>query len=280
VVFFSNHDIDAWIDEDAGSLDLTSELVGIAGRPATLTVRCRQPVRAALTEEAARIFGHLGARVTRLLPAGRDAAVGEVLLEVHGDGAVVHRGWKVAMNLLEHGCGVATRTARLVERARSVADVHILVTRKHWPGLKKVMISAAIAGGALPHRLGLAETILVFDNHLALVGGRAALPTLLARMRSASCEKKIGVECHDGEQAEQAIAAGADLIQFDKVPVAELSALCARLKADHPRVTLTAAGGVHLDNVRDYAASGVHAIVLSSAFDAPPADLEVRIEPS
>ena len=280
MVFFETQDIERWIGEDVPSIDLTSELLGIAHQEAVLLVRTRHPQRVALTEEARRIFEILGTRVTRVVPSGQDVGAGVALLEARGAAGALHRGWKVAMNLLEHGCGVATLTAEFVARARSVADIPILVTRKHWPGLKKVMINAILAGGAHPHRLGLSETILVFDNHLALVGGRSALPAVVARMRAAACEKKIAVECHDLAEAEQAVAAGADVIQFDKVPAAELAAYCARIRAASPRVALTAAGGIALDDVRAYAATGVDALVLSSVYHARPADLGVTIEPA
>ncbi len=280
MVFFETQEIERWIGEDVPSIDLTSDLLGLAQQPAVLRVRSRHPQRVALTEAAGRIFEILGARVERCVPSGLDVGPDAVLLEAVGEAGALHRGWKVAMNLLEHGCGVATRTAEVVARARSVADVPILVTRKHWPGLKKPMIAAILAGGAHPHRLGLSETVLLFENHIRLIGGRSALAEVLGRMRASACEKKIAVECHDLGGAEQAIAAGADLIQFDKVPAAELAGYCAELKAAHPGVTLTAAGGIELDNVREYAATGVDGLVLSSVYHAPPADLGVSIEPA
>lgn len=278
VVFFHTRDIETWIDEDAPFVDLTTELLGLAGTPAVLRVRPREAVRVALTEEAARVFEVLRAQVTHVLPSGHDAEAGTLLLEVQGDAGALHRGWKVGMNLLEHGCGVATRTAAFVERARTVADVPILATRKHWPGIKKPLVKAVVAGGGHPHRLGLSETVLIFENHVRLLGGRAALATAIGRIRAAACEKKIGVECHDLAQADEAIAAGADMVQFDKVPAALLAEMCTELKRAYPSVTLLAAGGIDLGNVEAYAASGVDGIVLSSIYDAKPSDLGVTIE--
>ncbi len=278
MVFFHTRDIEAWIEEDAPSIDLTTELLGIASIPAVLRVRPREAVRVALTEEAARIFEVLRADVTHVLPSGSDAEPGTLLLEARGDAGALHRGWKVAMNLLEHGCGVATRTAAFVERARVVSDVPILATRKHWPGIKKPLVKAVVAGGGHPHRLGLSETVLIFENHVRLLGGRAALATAIGRIRAAACEKKIGVECHDRVQANDAIAAGADMVQFDKVPAVALAEMCAELKRAHPGVTLLAAGGIDLGDVAAYAASGVDGIVLSSVYAAKPSDLSVTIE--
>ena len=277
MVFFSNSEIEAWINEDAPLVDLTSHLLGIGAQPAALTVRARQAVCVALTEEAGRLFTMLGAEVSLLAPSGCRLDKGEILLSVRGPADALHRGWKVAMNLLEHACGVATRTAGMVEKVRLAANIPLLITRKHLPGVKKVLIKSILAGGAVPHRLGLSETILIFENHLNVLGGWSRLPELIGGMRAAACEKKIMVECDTLAQALQAIDAGADGIQFDKASPAQLMDWCEQIKARSPGIAVLAAGGIRPENVEDYALSGVHGLVLSSVYHAPPADLEVRI---
>ena len=277
MIFFSNAEIESWINEDAPMLDLTSHLLGIGAQPAALTVRTRHPVCVAMTEEAGRLFELLGAEVSLLAPSGKRMDRGDTLLSVRGRADALHRGWKVAMNLLEHACGVATRTAEMVDKVRVAANIPLLITRKHLPGVKKVLVKSILAGGAVPHRLGLSETILIFDNHLNLLGGRARLPELFGGMRAAACEKKIMVECDTLAQAMQAIEAGADGIQFDKVSPAQLMDWCEQIKVSAPSVAVLAAGGIRPDNAEDYALSGVHGLVLSSVYHAPPADLEVRI---
>lgn len=278
MIFFTTQEIESWINEDAPLLDLTSHLLGIGAQPASLAVRTRHPVCVASTEEAARLFELLGASVSLMVPSGTRLPAGETLLAVRGRADALHRGWKVAMNLLEHLCGIATRTAEMVDKVRAVSPIPILVTRKHLPGTKKPLIKAILAGGAQPHRLGLCETILVFENHLRLLGGREQLPQLLARMKDAACEKKIIVECDNLEEAWQAIDAGADGLQFDKVAVEPLTRWCHEISARHPSVACLAAGGLRPDNIQDYARSGAHGLVLSSVYHAPPADLEVRID--
>ena len=278
MIFFTTQEIESWINEDVPMLDLTSHLLGIGAQPARLTMCARHPVCVAASEEAARLFGLLGASIDTLTPSGARLAAGETLLAVHGRADALHRGWKVAMNLLEHLCGVATRTAEMVDKVRAVAPIPLLVTRKHLPGAKKQLIKAVLAGGAQAHRLGLSETILIFENHLRLLGGREKLPQLIAGMKNAACEKKIIVECEHLEEACQAIAAGADGVQFDKVGVEALSRWCEAIAARHPGAACLAAGGLRPDNIQDYARSGVHGLVLSSVYHAPPADLEVRID--
>ncbi|HSH84236.1 MAG TPA: ModD protein [Guyparkeria sp.] len=279
MIFFTQHEVDQWIEEDAPLLDLTSHLLGLDSQPARLTVTTRHPVRVTLTEEAARIFTTLGAEVTTVIPSGYDAATDECLLVVKGSAGTLHRGWKVAMNLLEHGCGVASRTAEMVALVRKVSAAPLLVTRKHPPGQKKILSKAILSGGAELHRAGLSETVLLFENHLNLIGGRRILPKALEALCSAACEKKITIECHDLAQAEQALSAGADAVQFDKVSADDLQEWCAALRHDYPRATLLVAGGLRMDNIQAYASCGVDGLVLSSVYHAPPADLAVEILP-
>ncbi|MBF6058220.1 MULTISPECIES: ModD protein [Thiomicrorhabdus] len=278
MIFFQTHEIEAWINEDAPLIDLTSHLLGIENQPSRLSVRSRHPTRLTMMEEAARIFELLGAEIIFVMPSAADVDAGSLILQVEGRADALHRGWKVAMNLLEYLCGISTLTAQMVSEVQQVGDIPLLVTRKHLPGMKKPMIKAILSGGAHPHRLGLSETVLIFENHLNLIGGRDSLPDRLPKIQAAACEKKISVECDTYEQALQAALAGTDLIQFDKVEVGLLNQWCSQLKTQFPQLKIIIAGGIRPDNIRLYAQSGVDGIVLSSLYHAKPADLGVTIE--
>ncbi len=109
-----------------------------------------------MMEEAARIFETpRRQKVTHLSASGTDADTDSLILEAEGRADALHRGWKVAMNLLEYLCGISTLTAQLVEQVQQVGDIPLLVTRKHLPGMKKPMIKAILSGGAHPHRSGI-----------------------------------------------------------------------------------------------------------------------------
>lgn len=73
----------------------------------------------------------------------------------------------------------------MVKAARSVnPDVAVVTTRKSFPGAKRIAIKAIIAGGALPHRLGLSETILPFKQHTAFLGGLGEFLKILPDLRA------------------------------------------------------------------------------------------------
>ena len=279
-VFFDHATIDAWIAEDAPLVDLTTHLLAVGDRAAQMRLTIRGEAVAACTEEAARIVQHCGAQVDRLLASGTPVAAGDVLLAASGPAADLLRAWKVAQNLLEYACGVAAATARMVRAVQAAAPgVAVLTTRKHAPGLRRVALKATLSGGAFPHRLGVGETVLVFPQHRALAGGWEGVSARLAAAAPALAEKKCVVEAHSLDDALRAAAAGADVVQFDKATPEQLRAWCPPLRERHARLGLLAAGGIHLGNAAEYAASGVDALVTSSLHYAPPADVGVTIEP-
>jgi molybdenum transport protein len=129
----------------------------------------------------------------------------------------------------------------------------------------------------MPHRLGLGETILIFPQHRALMGGWEEVGRAIARHKYALCEKKIVIEAADLDEAYSAAQAGADVVQFDKVPPETLAQIVPALRKAHPNVTILAAGGIHAGNAAAYAATGVNALVTSSLHYAKPADIGVKI---
>lgn len=278
-VFFEQNQIDQWIGEDASFLDLTSHMLGLTGQAATLRFVCRGDITVAGTEEVLRLVQACGGQTLQHLPSGVRAAPGQALLLAHGPAHALLRAWKVGQNLLEFACGVATLTHDVVQAVQAVNPaVAVLTTRKHAPGVRKLALKATLAGGAMPHRLGLGETILVFPQHRALLGGWDQVGQAIAQHKHAMCEKKIVIEADGLEQARHAIQVGADVIQFDKVAPDALADIVPQLRATHPDIPLLAAGGIHAGNAAAYAATGVNALVTSSLHYAKPADIGVKIE--
>lgn len=278
-VFFEQSQIDQWISEDASCLDLTSHMLGLTEQAAMLRFVVRNEATVAGTEEVMRLVQACGGQTRLHLRSGARAAPGQALLLAQGPAQALLRAWKVGQNLLEFACGVASLTHEVVRAVQAVDPaVAVLTTRKHAPGLRKLALKATLAGGAMPHRLGLGETILVFPQHRALLGGWDEVGQAVARHKHAMCEKKIVIEADGLDEARRAIEAGADVVQFDKVPPETLARIVPELRAAHPGVPLLAAGGIHAGNAAAYAATGVNALVTSSLHYAKPADIGVKIE--
>ena len=279
-VVISDARIDQLIAEDVPYIDLTTQMLGISDKPARIEFFTREDATVCATEEAARVLQHLGAEVESLVPSGEQVTAGTVLLVAVGPAGALHKAWKVCLNLLDHCSAVATKTHNLVSAAKSANPAcEVLTTRKSMPGVKDLLTKAVTAGGAFPHRLGLSETVLVFDNHARLMGGFEAFLEALPRLRSKCIEKKLFVEAN-ADQARALARAGVDGIQFDKIPADELAALVAELRAIDSHCTLIAAGGINAKNAAAYAATGVDGLATTAPFSAAPLDMSARILPA
>lgn len=274
-----DEEIGRFLHEDCPYGDLTSALVEIGSKSGRITFTTRHETVACCTEEAARLFERLGCMVMTFESSGTLLSQGAPLLEARGQAGALHMGWKAALNLLEAASGIATRTYALVRDARTVAPaVEVVATRKVFPGTKAVTTKAVYVGGGLPHRLGLSESVLVFAQHVAFLGDEQELWDRLPSIKERVKEKKIGVEVTNERSALAAAAAGADIIQVDKLGPEELSALVGALRSAAPRVVIAAAGGINLENVKAYAESGVDLLVTSAMYWGKPADIGVTME--
>ncbi len=278
--YISDSDIEGFIEEDAPYGDLTTHLLGIGEKKGEIVFSSRDETTLCCTEEAGRLFEKLGAKVILSLASGTTVSPNTEFLKVRGTAQALHSGWKAALNLLEYASGISSRTARIVRSARKVnPSVMIVSTRKLFPGTKKIAVKAVAAGGALPHRLGLSETILVFKQHTAFLGGLDVFLKSIPELRSRAKETKIIAEAENPEEALKIAYAGADIVQIDKMKPAELSELVKKLRDSAPQVKISAAGGINESNAAEYAATGVDILVLSSVYFGKPADIGVRILP-
>lgn len=276
-VFIPDGRIDQFIMEDVPYIDLTTEVLGIGEEPGEIEYFTREDCVLCGVEEAARVLGKTGARVTWSLPSGTRLSAGDAFLRAEGTAAALHMAWKVSLNLCDHLSGVATKTRAIVDAAYGEnASCEVLTTRKSMPGVKDLLTKAVTCGGAYPHRLGASETVLVFDHHITFMGGFDAFLEKLPDLRSRCVEKKLFVEA-GADEARRLARAGVDGIQLDKMPPDELASLVAELRAIDPRITLIAAGGINLQNAAAYAACGVDGLATTAPFTAKPIDMSVRM---
>ncbi len=281
MIYFTEQDIDRLIEDDAPLGDLTSFSMGLSGKKGKISLRARHEMVACCTEEAARVYTRAGLSVLNCTPSGVKVAEGALLLEAEGDAAAIHTAWKAGSVLVEFASGIATRTRFLFDAARSVNPQTTLAgTRKHPPYLKKVAMKALMAGGGVPHRTGLSDTILIFREHLIFVGGMGNINQIILNLKQCQKEKKIVAEAHTTEEAVALAKAGADAIQVDKMSPRDF-ANCVRIcKSLSPEIKMLAAGGINPGNAREYAQGGADVLVSSWMYFAPPADITVEIRAS
>lgn len=281
---FSNARIDAFIEEDVPYIDLTCEVLGVHNQPGEMEYFTRESCVLAGTDIARRIMRNLGCEVLASSEDGQLVSAGQTFFTVRGAAADLHAAWKVCLNVFDHLSAVATKTRSMVDAVHAVnPECEVLTTRKSMPGAKDLLTCAVMAGGAFPHRLGLSETVLVFEQHLAFFGGFNRFVEEMPRIKARCVEKKLFVEA-DAQRALALARAssdghGVDGIQLDKVPVSELAELVRRIREIDPRITIIAAGGINPQNAGAYAACGVDGLATTAPFTAKPVDMIVRMRP-
>ncbi|MEH2365868.1 ModD protein [Nostoc sp.] len=277
-VFFSDEAIARLIQEDVPYLDLTTYGLGIGKQPGEIEFSTRHPMTICATEEAARVLKYCGAEVHYQVESGTVCQEKQLILQASGTAQALHSGWRVALNLMEYTSGIASRTRVLVDTAKTVnQSVSIVTTRKCFPGTRALSIKAVLAGGGFFHRLGLSETVLIFNQHLIFLGGIVGLIERMNELRRQFPEQHICVEVDTPKDASMAAQAGVDLIQFDKIPLPDLEPLVLKLKQQYPNLKLAAAGGITSENIKDYASTGVNILVTSSPYFGKPCDIAVKM---
>ncbi len=245
--------IDAALREDAPDGDITSDsVIPRDARSEAFFLAKEDGVLAGL-DVAARVFARIDPDVI-FIERFRDGAAfrqGDKLARVKGPTGVLLKGERTALNFLQHLCGVATVTRRYVE-AVAGTKTRILDTRKTTPGLRLIEKYAVRAGGGTNHRLSLSDMVLIKDNHLRFVGSVAeAVRRARAGVRPGV---RVEVEAASLLQVREALAAGADMIMLDNMPLETMSQAVALAGG---RVPLEASGNMTLDRIRAVAETGV-----------------------
>ncbi|MCP5159109.1 MAG: ModD protein [Gammaproteobacteria bacterium] len=257
--------------DDAPVGDLTTESLGLQGQPGRLEFHARGAMTVCGVEEAVRLFELAGATAHRAMSSGTTVDDGTLLLTAAGAADALHRAWKTAQTLMEWASGIASEATALV---RAAAPVPVACTRKNAPGTKILSIKAIQAGGAIVHRLGLSETLLVFAEHRLFLDEPPN--ATIARLRNRQPEKKIVIEVKSADEASVWAHAGADVLQLEKFTPAAVNTCRTRLEAEGLHPMLVAAGGVRTDNAAAYVAAGVTLIATSAPYSAAPRDVQVR----
>ena len=187
---------------------------------------------------------------------------------------------RVILNLMQHLSGIATLTRKFVDAIHGT-NAHILDTRKTVPGLRDLEKYAVLCGGGTNHRLDLASSILIKNNHISLGGG---LPAVLTRaLEKRKKGQRVQVEVRNAKELEEALEYGAEAILLDNMTPEEVKRSVERIR----RVTegqverwipTEASGGIVLENIRAYAETGVDFISVGAlTHSAKAADISMRI---
>jgi nicotinate-nucleotide pyrophosphorylase (carboxylating) len=207
-----------------------------------------------------------------LVDDGAAVAPGDVVAKVESSVIALLSGERTALNLMQRASGIATATRRYVD-AIAGTKARIYDTRKTAPGLRLLDKYAVQAGGGENHRMGLHDMFLVKNNHIDRAGSIAAA---VERIRARGLPQKIMVEVRDTRELDQALTLNPDLILLDNMTPGQMRAAVERTAG---RVPLEASGGITIENVREYAETGVDRISIGALTHSVKAlDISMRIQ--
>ncbi|MBZ5529474.1 MAG: carboxylating nicotinate-nucleotide diphosphorylase [Acidobacteriia bacterium] len=263
--------------EDIGTGDATTLATVPEKALGQARVLAREGLVCADLPLAEKIFRALDAqmRLEFFLADGQRAAAGQELFRLEGHARAILTGERTALNFLAHLSGIATLTAEFVSKLAGT-KARIRDTRKTTPLLRALEKYAVRMGGGVNHRIGLYDAILLKENHIALAGG---VHRAVEKARAGSPSLPLQVEVRNAAELGEALAAGADSILLDNMPV-EAAGLCVSLARElRPQCIVEISGGINLTNARAYALTG--ADFLSSGMlthSAPAANLSLLVE--
>ena len=275
-----------WLQEDLGRGDLSAPAVrGQDGAAHWLAkangVFCGgvllQPLIAELVGPARQQV-----ELQLLVVDGAKIAPGDRLLELSGPAEVLVALERTALNLVMRLSGIATATAALVQQLEG-SGVQLADTRKTTPGLRELEKYAVRCGGGLNHRMGLDDAAMLKENHLAWAGG--VVSAIKAVRAEAPWPARVIVEAETVEEAEAAVAAGADGVLLDELSAQQLSSLVPMLRAlALDRVggssVVLEASGVNPADLKAYSQTGVDLISTSAPVTRSSwLDLSMRFTP-
>jgi nicotinate-nucleotide pyrophosphorylase (carboxylating) len=237
--------------EDIGAGDVTTDAV----IPADMTCRgkivCKEDGVIAGLSVAARVFAMVDEHITfdAKTRDGEKVQEDQIVARISGPARGMLKAERVALNFLQHLSGVATMTARYV-KAVDGTKTKILDTRKTTPGLRGLEKYATRIGGAVNHRMGLYDAVLIKDTHLALVGG---ITPALRAVRKAYADTDINVEVSNIQELEQALADKAPRILLDNFAPGQVREAMQIIRG---RAEVEISGGVQVSTARAYALAG------------------------
>jgi nicotinate-nucleotide pyrophosphorylase (carboxylating) len=263
------------LEEDIRSGDVTTSAALTGSETGLATALAKEDLVVAGMDVFREVFRVRDASLVfgTALSDGARAPRGTILATVEGSLASILTAERVALNLFQRMCGIATLTRQFVD-AVAGTEAKILDTRKTMPGLRILDKFSVRAGGGRNHRYGLYDGLLIKDNHIEAAGGIAEA---VRRVRGqAPLMVKIEVEVKNLPEVEEALAAAADVIMLDNMPVDAMKKAVQRIGG---KALVEASGNVTLATVRAIAETGVDFISVGAlTHSARAADISLKVK--
>ncbi len=204
---------------------------------------------------------------------GERVKKGDIIADLKGHTALLLKGERTALNLLQHMSGIATMTAVAVEKVQgtraSVAD-----TRKTLPGLRALQKYAVTVGGGKNHRFNLSDAVMLKDNHIDACG---SIEKAVAKVREKLGHMvKIEVETRNLDEVAQALGTGVEVIMLDNM---DCSTMKKAVEMTDGKALLEASGNITDETIAEVAKTGVDIISIGALTHSVKAfDISMKIK--
>ena len=249
---FVRRKVEEFLLEDIGYQDLTTDNLDVDKNIEAVLLAKDEGILAGV-DIALEVFNILDPdiKVERYKKDGDKLQKGEQVLKLSGSGKSILKGERVFLNLVQKLSGIATTTNRYVQKVKGTS-VKLLDTRKTTPGLRAFEKYAVRVGGGYNHRFALYDMVMIKDNHIALVGSISDAVRQIKQKISPMI--KIEVEVSSLDEFKEALETEADIIMLDNMDINQIKEA---VKMNQGRKRLEVSGNITLDNIEEYAKTGV-----------------------
>ncbi len=188
---------------------------------------------------------------------GESFEVGDIIAILKADSHTLLKNERTILNMLLHASSIATLTRKYVDIVEPYG-VKLLDTRKTRPMLRVFEKYATRVGGAVNHRMGLDDSLMIKDTHLKTIKDLSSY--IKKARKQIPFTAKIEIEAETFKIAKEAMQAGADIVMCDNMTPQQIEEVLTCRDEEFPHVLLEASGNISLETIENYAKSGVDAI--------------------
>ena len=247
------------LSEDIGTGDITTRSIVSANQIYEAEILALNSMVLCGLDIAKAVFHHLDSSVYYSVNAfndGDNVPGGSNILRIKARGVALLEGERLALNILQRLCGIASLTRKFVKLAETV---EILDTRKTTPGLRVFEKYAVHCGGGKNHRFGLHDAVLIKDNHIKAAGGIIQAVKKVKKHNGSAMS--IEVETTTLDEVQDAIEAKSDIIMLDNMPLQKIKEAVQLVDG---RARIEVSGTVSLADIADLSKTGIDCVSVGS----------------
>lgn len=211
-----------------------------------------------ILEETAILYNHPKARIEVLIQDGTRIKVGDIVMVIEASAQLILKAERLLLNIMQRMSGIATYARQMVDIIGDL-PVKLLDTRKTTPNFRLFEKMATAIGGAINHRMGLYDMIMLKDNHVDYAGGiEAAITNARNYLKETGKDLRVEVETRSLAEVDEVLRVGqVDIIMLDNFSLENMREAVKRING---RFETEASGNITEKTLRAVAETGVNSI--------------------